>query len=72
MLIAAYGGLPFDYRTDPPTLNFTDPATVEAIRQVLDLAKADLIQYETLTMNTGLGGDDSKGTRFTLNLPLAG
>ena len=33
MLIAAYGGLPIDYRTTPPTINFTDPATVEAIRQ---------------------------------------
>jgi hypothetical protein len=39
MLIAAYGGLPIDYRTTPATLNFTDPATISAIQQVLDLAK---------------------------------
>lgn len=45
MLIAAYGGIPIDYRTDPPTINFTDPATVEAIRQVLDLAVNGYIEY---------------------------
>jgi ABC-type glycerol-3-phosphate transport system substrate-binding protein len=32
-LVAAYGGLPLDYRTNPPMINFTDPATAEAIRQ---------------------------------------
>ncbi len=48
MLLAAYGGLPFDYRTDPATINFTDPATVDAIRQVLDLAKAGYIAYSPL------------------------
>lgn len=48
MLIATLGGTPIDYRTTPPTLNFTDPATVEAIRQVLDLAKADLLDYSEL------------------------
>lgn len=45
MLIAAYGGLPIDYRTSPPTVNFTAPATVDAMRQVLDLAKAGAIHY---------------------------
>lgn len=45
MLIAANGGLPLDYRTNPATINFTDPATVEAIQQVLDLAKAGYIKY---------------------------
>jgi ABC-type glycerol-3-phosphate transport system substrate-binding protein len=49
MLIAAYGGLPFDYRTDPATINFTDPATVDAIRQVLDLAADGYIAYSALT-----------------------
>lgn len=48
VLIAAYGGLPYDYRTDPPGINFTDPATVEAIRQVLDLAKDGYIEYQEL------------------------
>ncbi len=48
ILIAAYGGLPLDYRTDPPTINFTDPATVDAMRQVLDLAKQGYIKYDAL------------------------
>jgi ABC-type glycerol-3-phosphate transport system substrate-binding protein len=48
MLIAGYGGLPIDYRTNPPTLNFTEPETVAAIRQVLDLAKAGRINYMSL------------------------
>jgi ABC-type glycerol-3-phosphate transport system substrate-binding protein len=54
MLIAAYGGLPIDYRTTPPTINFTDPATVAAIRQVLDLAKNDYIDYSTLVTAGGM------------------
>jgi ABC-type glycerol-3-phosphate transport system substrate-binding protein len=48
MLIAAYGGLPLDYRTNPPTINFTDPATLSAIQQVLDMAKNGLINYQEL------------------------
>jgi ABC-type glycerol-3-phosphate transport system substrate-binding protein len=51
MLMAAYGGIPYDYRTTPPTVNFTDPATVDAIRQVLDLAKAGSIGYQSLSGN---------------------
>lgn len=53
MLIASYGGLPIDYRTDPPTLNFTDPATVEAIRQVLNLARDGYMDYSELTGGGG-------------------
>lgn len=49
MLIAAYGGLPVDYRTDPVTLNFTDPATVDAIRQALDLVSQAYIGYSSLS-----------------------
>jgi ABC-type glycerol-3-phosphate transport system substrate-binding protein len=48
ILTAAFGGLPLDYRTEPPTINFTDPATVDALRQVLDLAKDGYIAYEEL------------------------
>jgi len=51
MLIAAFGGLPMDYRTNPPTINFTDPTTVEAIRQVLDLIVDGYIAYNTDTFN---------------------
>ncbi len=53
MLIAAYGGLPMDYRTDPVTVNFTAPATIDAIRQVLDLAKNGYIDYSELASQDG-------------------
>jgi multiple sugar transport system substrate-binding protein len=59
LLIAANGGLPLDFRTSPPTLNFTDPATVAAIQQVLDLAKDGYIHYTQLagdTLVTAFGG----------------
>jgi ABC-type glycerol-3-phosphate transport system substrate-binding protein len=52
MLIAAFGGLPFDYRTTPPTINFTQPETVDAIRQVLDLARNGYIKYEALALSS--------------------
>lgn len=48
MLIAAYGGLPLDYRTNPVTINFTDPNTVAAIQRVLDLAKNNYMDYSNL------------------------
>ena len=65
-LMAAYGGMPIDFSTDPMTLNFTDSATVEAIRQVLDLAKEGLLDYEELSgvfnggpgLAIGLGSDE--------------
>ncbi|MCB9450357.1 MAG: extracellular solute-binding protein [Anaerolineaceae bacterium] len=57
LLIAAYGGLPLDFRVEPMTWDFTTPETVDAIRQVLDLAKAGLIDYQKLgTFNFGGGG----------------
>lgn len=51
MLINAFGGVPIDYRVSPPTINFTDPATVEAIQQALDLAKDGYIEYQALSAN---------------------
>ncbi|MCC7208885.1 MAG: extracellular solute-binding protein [Anaerolineae bacterium] len=67
MLIAAFGGLPVDYRTTPPTINFTDPATVDAIRQVLDLAKAGYIDYSPLgqTFAFQIGGGESPAITTT-------
>ncbi|MEP7293460.1 MAG: hypothetical protein ABI835_16870, partial [Chloroflexota bacterium] len=53
MLIAAFGGLPIDYRTTPATLKFSDPAAVDAIRQVLDLAKDGTIDYQELAGGGG-------------------
>jgi ABC-type glycerol-3-phosphate transport system substrate-binding protein len=49
LLIAAFGGTPFDYSTNPVTINFTDQKTVDAIQQVLDLAKSGYIQYDALS-----------------------
>jgi ABC-type glycerol-3-phosphate transport system substrate-binding protein len=48
LLMAAHGALPVDYRTDPPTYNFTDPSVVDAVRQVLDMAREGLIDYQEL------------------------
>ncbi len=52
-LIAIYGGMPIDYRTNPPTIDFTSSATVEAIRQVLDLAKNGYMSYNQLVARGG-------------------
>jgi ABC-type glycerol-3-phosphate transport system substrate-binding protein len=63
VLIAAYGGLPLDYRQDPPVIQFTDPTVAEAIRQVLNLAKDGYIKYTELgTLNFGFGGRAESGT----------
>jgi ABC-type glycerol-3-phosphate transport system substrate-binding protein len=56
ILIAAYGGLLLDFRTSPPTINYTDPATITAIKQVLDLARQGYIKYQELGSLTGGGG----------------
>lgn len=49
MLVAAFGGLPVDYRTEPPAFNFTDPANVTALQQVLDLIRSGIIDYGAMT-----------------------
>jgi len=54
MLTASYGGLPIDWRTTPVTVKFTDQANVDAMQQVLDLAKAKLIDYRALSTTLGL------------------
>ncbi|MCC7447694.1 MAG: extracellular solute-binding protein [Anaerolineae bacterium] len=56
MLIAANGGLPLDYRTNPITVKFTEPATLDAMRQMLDLAKKGYIKYQKLAAFGGGGG----------------
>ncbi len=54
-LIAAYGGKPLDYETDPPTPYFTDPVNVAAIQQVLNLARDGYIDYQSLSTVRGMG-----------------
>ncbi len=73
MLIASYGALPLDYRTDPPTINYIAPATVDAIRQVLDLAKQGYIKYEaigSLIPSFRFGGQDESAPIITDALSL--
>jgi ABC-type glycerol-3-phosphate transport system substrate-binding protein len=77
-LIAAYGGLPIDYNTSPVTINFTDPATVDAIRQALDLAKAGYIKYDALAIGLGgqraifaIGGEEETDAIQTYSLAAA-
>jgi len=60
LLTAAYGGLPIDYRTTPPTFNFTDANSITALQQVLDLAKEGYIKYGELAGN-GLASFISAG-----------
>jgi ABC-type glycerol-3-phosphate transport system substrate-binding protein len=45
MLAAALGGLAIDYSTPNPTYHLTDPAVIEALRQLLDLARQGDIEY---------------------------
>lgn len=46
LLITAFGGVPFDYSQIQPQVDLTSPANMEAIRQVLDLAKDGYIHYQ--------------------------
>ncbi|MBI1279784.1 MAG: hypothetical protein GC179_16775 [Anaerolineaceae bacterium] len=69
MLIAAYGGLPIDYRTDPPTVDFTSQTNIDAIRQVLDLAKNGYLKYDQLARNTfTFNGDTAAETIYDTTL----
>ena len=47
-LVAAYGGLPLDYSSNPPGVDFTSADNVEALRQVLDLARNGILGYNSL------------------------
>lgn len=62
-LIAAYGGLPMDYRTSPATVDYLSDTNVNAIRQVLDLAKDGYISYSALAAGGGAatGGFGEEG-----------
>jgi ABC-type glycerol-3-phosphate transport system substrate-binding protein len=63
LLAAGLGGAPIDYSTYMPTYHLTDPAVVEALRQVLDLAKAGSIDYAELDSeaNSAAAIFDDKG-----------
>lgn len=52
MLAAAYGGVPMDYSTQPASIS-PDAAAINAVMEVLDLAKEGLIDYQELVSNSG-------------------
>ena len=51
-LIAAYGAVPIDFRTEPPTIDFTSERSVNAIREVLDLQKDGYVLYNHYTLHS--------------------
>jgi ABC-type glycerol-3-phosphate transport system substrate-binding protein len=51
-LIASYGAVPIDFRTDPPTIDFTSERSMSAIRQVLDLQKEGYVLYNAHTLHS--------------------
>jgi len=53
MLIAAQGGRLFNTSTTPVTIDFTSHESINAVMQILDLAKDDLIKYERLGESGG-------------------
>jgi ABC-type glycerol-3-phosphate transport system substrate-binding protein len=75
LLMAAYGGLPIDYRTTPPTIQFTDDSQLQAIQQVLDLARDGYIEYEALAAvgaAFAFGGTDDLVAMYSELLGLFG
>jgi ABC-type glycerol-3-phosphate transport system substrate-binding protein len=72
VLIAGYGGLPLDYRTSPATINFTDPAAVAAVQQVLDLARNGYIHYDALGSFEGGAFGGPNDTTAIYPAPLNG
>ncbi len=72
MLIAAYGGIPIDYRTDPPTVDFTSQKNIDAIRQVLDLAKNGYLKYDKLASNTFFINADTQTSESIYDTVLNG
>lgn len=53
MLMIAYGGNPFDLSVSPPRFDFTNEATVNATKQVLDLVRNGLMSYTDLAVSGG-------------------
>ncbi len=66
MLMVANGALPIDYRTEPPTVNYSDSAAIEGMRQILDLAYQQYILYTSI-MNPVFGSTDAPIFGWGLN-----
>src|SRR5690606_38842910 len=63
LLIAAYGGLPFDYRTNPPILDITGRETIAAIQRVSLLIRDGTISHRLF--DSFLGNNESEPLAFT-------
>ncbi len=72
LLTAAFGGMPIDYRTNPPTFNFNDANSITALQQVLDLAKEGYLKYGELAGNGlasfSIGGGGERAPIYTESL----
>ncbi len=72
LLTAAFGGMPVDYRTSPPTFNFTDENAITALQQVLDLAKGGYLKYKELAADSltafAIGGAGNTSPIYTESL----
>jgi ABC-type glycerol-3-phosphate transport system substrate-binding protein len=60
MLAAAYGGVPIDYSSLPYTI-VADPIAIQAVQEVLDLAKDGLLDYQELVGDSGFMGGGGGG-----------
>lgn len=62
MLMAAQGGLPIDTSTVPPTIDYTSPASLNALQNILDWVDAGYInQGDGGGFGGGGGNDDDDG-----------
>ncbi|MEZ4671075.1 MAG: extracellular solute-binding protein [Anaerolineae bacterium] len=69
ILMAAYGAVPYDYRTTPPTIDLTSSQSFNGIQQVLDLAKEGLVDYKELgNLGGGSFGGPGSNPVFSDNL----
>lgn len=66
LLIYAFGGMPFDYREYPPTINFTAPETVEAVRTTIELVENGTLDYVSPVTSPG----DSFGMAPIITAPF--
>ncbi len=66
MLLAGYGALPLDYRSDPPVVHYDDPATVAALQQFASLVQDGYFAYSSF-----LGSDSFGGNMGNFDAPIS-
>ena len=71
MLMAAEGGMPIDFSTNPPQLDFTSPETMIAMQTVLDWAKDGTIEFSGTAGFGGGGGRGGGGFGANTNAPIS-